>query len=133
LIAMNHDADRATLLQRERALYDAMIHEDHAALDALLAEDCTYIHSTGVEETKTEYLQGVRDGLYEYESIEAEEVRVRSAGGTAAVTGRVLMKVGERGRPKNAVPLLSTLVWISDRGEWRLWRRHATRIRAGDA
>ena len=119
---------RRAVAAREGELYDAMIAGDLAALDALLAEGCTYVHSNGVEESKASYLKALRDGLYDYDSIEAREVAIEGGAGIAAATGRVAMVVGARGGPKSRVPLLSTLVWIREGGDWRLWRRHATRL-----
>lgn len=112
----------------ERKLYDAMIRDDRAALADLIAAGATYVHSNGIEETRSEYLRAVEQGLYEYDRIEARDVHVHVSGAVGVVTGKVTMSVGRRGEPKNVVPLLSTLVWIVEDGRWRLWRRHATRI-----
>lgn len=112
----------------EQALYRAMIAQDFAALDAILAEDVVYIHSTAVAETKDGYLAGVKDGLYEYETIESSDVTVRFYDDVAVQTGKVRMVVGERGQPKAPIDLLFTLVWKRVPRGWRLWQRQATRI-----
>ena len=70
----NH-ASPETIRQREDALYAAMIALDYAALDDLLSSDLSYVHSTGVVESKAAYLAALRQGLYEY---------ARSPGTTAA-------------------------------------------------
>jgi ketosteroid isomerase-like protein len=112
----------------EQALYHAMIAQDFAALDAILADDVVYIHSTAVAETKDGYIAGVRAGLYEYRSIESDEVTVRHYGDVAVQTGKVRMLVGARDQPKELINLLSTLLWKCEPDGWRLWQRHATRI-----
>ena len=112
----------------EQALYRAMIAQDFAALDAILADDAVYIHSTAVAETKQGYLAGVRNGLYDYASIESRDVVVRFHGDVAVQTGKVRMSVGERDQPKAPIDLLFTLVWKHEPQGWRLWQRHATRI-----
>ena len=112
----------------ERALYRAMIAQDFASLDAILADDVVYIHSTAVAEDKDAYLAGVRDGLYEYESIESSDVMVRQCGDVAVQTGTVAMVVGARNAAKAPIRLLFTLVWKRERQGWRLWQRHATRV-----
>jgi ketosteroid isomerase-like protein len=122
------EAGRRNAAGLERTLYDAMIRDDRAELERLIAEGATYVHSNGVEETKREYLEGVERGLYDYDRIEARNVRVHVSGDVAVLTGTVSMSVGRRGEPKTVVPLLSTLVWIVEDGRWRLWRRHATRL-----
>jgi len=112
----------------ERALYRAMIAQDFAALDALLAEDVVYIHSTAVEETKQGYLDGVRQGLYDYSAIDSRDVSVRRCGEVAIQTGTVTMVVGARDAPKAPISLLFTLVWKREPLGWRLWQRQATRL-----
>ena len=112
----------------ERALYRAMIERDFAALDTILADDVVYIHSTAITETKDGYLAGVRNGLYDYGSIESDAVTVRFCGEVAVKTGKVRMVVGQRDQPKATIGLLFTLVWKREAVGWRLWQRHATRI-----
>ena len=72
----------------EQALYRAMIEQDFAALDAILADDVVYIHSTAVAETKDGYLAGVRNGLYDYGSIESDGSTVRVCGEVAVQPAR---------------------------------------------
>ncbi len=112
----------------EQALYRAMIAQDFVALDALLANDAVYIHSTAVAEDKQGYLAGVRDGLYDYGTIESSDVTVRNHGDVAIQTGIVVMSVAARGKPKAPITLLFTLVWKREQQGWRLWQRQATRV-----
>jgi ketosteroid isomerase-like protein len=122
-----HD-DRADIAAAERALYRAMIAQDLAALDAILADDSVYIHSTAVGESKPGYLDGVRDGLYEYGSIDSDDVSVRYCGDVAIQTGTVRMTVSARGQPKTPITLLFTFVWKREQRGCRLWQRQATRL-----
>ena len=112
----------------ELALYRAMIAQDFVAMDALLADDVVYIHSTAVAEDKAGYLAGVRDGLYDYGTIESSNVTVRNHGDVAIQTGAVVMSVAARGEPKAPITLLFTLVWKREEQGWRLWQRQATRV-----
>ena len=120
--------DRAGIAAAELALYRAMIEQDFAALDAILADDVVYIHSTAVAESKQGYLDGVRDGLYEYGAIESDDVSVRYCGEVAIQTGTVRMTVSAREQPKVPIVLLFTLVWKREPQRWRLWQRQATRL-----
>jgi ketosteroid isomerase-like protein len=120
--------DRADIAAAEQALYRAMIAQDLAALAAILADDSVYIHSTAVAESKQGYLDGVRDGLYEYGAIDSDEVSVRYYGDVAIQMGTVRMTVSARGQPKTPIALLFTLVWKREVPGWRLWQRQATRL-----
>ncbi len=118
----------AAIVQAERALYRAMIAQDFEQLEALLADDLSYVHSTGVLESKRGYLAGVANGLYEYEHIESHDVVTSNHGDIAVQTGTVEMSVGARGQPKDVLRLIFTLLWTQRAGRWQLSRRQTTRI-----
>jgi len=111
----------------EAALYRAMIAKDIAALDKILADDVCYIHSPGFAENKSEYLAGVKKGLYDYEAITSHNVAIKRLGDIAIMHGIAEMKVSQTGKPRDLLHLLFTLVWIRD-GAWRLFLRQATRV-----
>jgi ketosteroid isomerase-like protein len=120
--------DPAAVAAAEQALYRAMIAQDFTMLRELLADDVVYIHSTAVAESKDAYLDGVRDGLYDYAAIDSRDVTLRILGDAAIQTGTVVMSVGARSEPKAPITLLFTLVWKREPQGWRLWQRHATRV-----
>lgn len=127
-----HEADTAGRDVRcaERALYDAMIARDFAALERILDPDLAYVHSTAVTESRAQYLAGVARGLYEYEHIETPDARIRVYGEVALIDGVCDMRVGVTGAPKESIRLLFLLVWRNSGDGWRLVHRHATRIAA---
>ena len=118
----------AEISSAEGALYAAMIAKDFVVLRELLAPDLFFVHSTGVAETRDEYLAGVAAGWYEYESIVSRDPRIRIDNDTAVVDGLVDMKVGVAGKPRDLLHLLVVLVWVRTSGRWRLYLRQATRI-----
>ena len=59
-----------------------------------------------VAETKADYLAGMRDGLYEYASIESDMVNVAFHGEVAVQTGNSRMSVFCRRQPKRRSILL---------------------------
>ena len=120
-------AARGDVARAERALYDAMIAKDFAALDRLLDPDLAYVHSTAVSENKQQYMAGVERGLYEYESISMPGARIRIVGDVAMMDGTCEMRVGAAGAPKESLRLLTVLVWRNSADGWRLVHRHAAR------
>lgn len=115
----------------ERALYDAMIAQDFAALDRLLDADLAYVHSTAVSEGKAQYLAGVRRGEYEYSRIETPDARVRAYADVALLDGVCEMHVGRKGERKDRLRLLVVLAWRRHGDGWRLVHRHAVRSTDG--
>src|SRR5277367_4586774 len=98
--------DPVAIAAAEHSLYRAMIAQDFTALRELLADDVIYIHSTAVAESKDAYLDGVRDGLYDYAAIDSRDVALRIVGDVAIQTGTVVMSVGARSEPKTPINLL---------------------------
>jgi ketosteroid isomerase-like protein len=115
----------------ERALYDAMITQDFAALQRLLDANLAYVHSTAVSENKAQYLEGVRRGDYDYSRIETPDARVRAYGDVALIDGACEMHVGRKGARKDRLRLLVVLVWRRHGDGWRLVHRHAVRSTDG--
>ena len=129
---MNPDPnDAQEMAALEQALYRAMIERDLETLRSLLADDLWYVHSTGVAESKAEYLAAVAGGRYEYERIARRNVTVQVHVETAVARGEVEMSVSAAGEPKRLIRLLFTLLWVKQAGRWRLVIRQATRIPSG--
>jgi ketosteroid isomerase-like protein len=119
--------NRITVQNAVAELYGAMLAHDIAGLDDLLSDDAVYVHSTGLVEAKSAFLQGVRDGLYEYEQVEPLSERILCAGDLAVVYTVLNFRGGPRGQPHALVRLITTLVWRMQDGKWRLVLRQATR------
>jgi hypothetical protein len=120
--------DTDIITQREAELYRAMLAFDYTALDGLLSDEVSYIHSTGVVETKAEYFAGLRQGLYEYGDITIPSGQTRLFDGVAMTTGVMEMLVGAKGSAKGTIRLQHVLIWRREASTWRLLLRQATRI-----
>jgi ketosteroid isomerase-like protein len=75
----------------ERQRFAAQVSKDYAFLEKAFGDDLVYIHATGKEQNKTEYLQSIRDGQSVYDKIDVESLHVRAYNGgmTAAVNGQL--------------------------------------------
>ena len=62
-------ASGQAVLAAHDARIAATIKGDVAALGALMTDDLTYTHSSGVTETKAEFLDGLKSGKYLYREI----------------------------------------------------------------
>jgi ketosteroid isomerase-like protein len=119
---------RDEILAVERQLYDAQVAGVAAGIAPMLSADLRYLHSTGVAETRSEYLAGVDDRLYEYGCIDSRDTRLTASGDLAIQDGVVDMTVSAHGAPKHLIHLLFCLVWRREDDAWKLLYRHATRI-----
>ena len=80
---MNPEALDTYDLARRRAMIDA----DEAALDALLADDLTWTHSSGVTESKSEFIAAITTRRVVYEVLEVTEDIQRRYGDTFVHSG----------------------------------------------
>ena len=118
----------AQIATLERELYRAQVAGSVEDIEPFLSTDLRYLHSTGVAETRSEYLAGVAGRLYEYGRIESRGVRLNVSEDLAIQDGFVDMTVSARGARKTLIHLLFSLVWRREGAQWKLLYRQATRI-----
>jgi len=123
---------RQQLVDTERALYRAQIAGSVEELEPMLGQGLVYIHSTGVAESKEEYLAGVARKLYEYGSIASRGTRLQVFSDVAVMNGIVDMTVSAHGSAKQLIHLLFCLVWVRQDDAWHLDFRQATRMPADE-
>ena len=112
------------ILELEQRRFKAMCDGDAAALSALLHDDLTYTHSSGAVDTKESYTRGVREKLWDYQSIKASNATVALHGNAALVHCRLRIDVTVAGVPK-VVESVALAVWVDD-GGWRCIAVHST-------
>ena len=118
----------AQIAALEQRLYRAQVAGAVAEIEPMLSADLRYLHSTGVAETRSQYLKGIVDRLYEYGEIKSRKVRLNVSEDLAIQDGIVDMTVSAKGASKTLIHLLFTLVWRREGAQWKLLYRQATRI-----
>jgi hypothetical protein len=119
---------RAVLAAEDRR-YRAMLDADLATLDELCADELSYAHSSGVRDTKAEYLEKVRAGYYVYLWIDHPHERVEVVGDTAMVVGRMTADLTVAGTAKT-IDNLALAVWVRTATGWRLLAYAPTQLPA---
>ena len=111
--------DKATIEKLEDQRYAAMMACDIEGLDELLDEHLSYFHSSGSRDSKSSYLQKMRQGVFHYLEVEHPIEEIVVLGDMALVVGRMQGRVIVDGHER-ALFNAATAVWRkSDRG-WRL-------------
>lgn len=111
----------------------AMTRQDVEALQLLLADDLTYTHSRGATDTKTSFLELIRNpGDHgRYLGVEFSDTEVVSLGDAAIVRGRAQITLERpEGQPHLSYPVLFLDVWERRQQQWRLVAWQATRVTA---
>jgi hypothetical protein len=117
---------RDGILELEQRRFKAMCDGDADALSALLHDRLTYTHSSGAVDSKESYTLGVRDKLWDYQSIKASDAGVALHGGAAVVHCRLRIDVVVAGMPK-IVESVALAVWVDD-GGWKCIAVHSTPV-----
>jgi hypothetical protein len=115
---MSEDDVRAVLAAEDRR-YDALLGPDLPTLERLFHERLTYAHSSGVRDTKAEYLAKIENGYYVYSRIDHPVERVDVLGDSAVVVGRMTADLTVDGTAKT-IDNLALAGWTRAAGEWQL-------------
>jgi ketosteroid isomerase-like protein len=111
----------------EQAWASAARGSDFDRLEQILAADLIYSHSSGLVESKAQYLESLRSGRQKYDSIEFHEMEIRVRGKTAMVAGKVRMTGNTQGEPfDNMLRFLH--VWVKAKRGWQLAGHQTARL-----
>jgi len=118
-----------SVVRREEAFYAALAASDVGALDEIISDDLTtFGHSTGVVDTKAEYLAGVREGRYRHGPITRLSGNTRMFGDAAVTIGVIDLTAMPPGAPVRTLRLQQVMVWKKEKSDWRLFLRQATAL-----
>jgi hypothetical protein len=121
--------DTAAVEALERQRFAALSRADVEQLGRWLAADLTYCHSTGVCQTRQQFLDDIRSGALRYRSIEVLAISARALGGAVLLNGRIAVEVEMQGQP-NRLQLVYTDAWEQRDGAWQLVAWHSSRAAA---
>lgn len=127
-ITPDEAAAEAGVRRAEARRVEALLKADVGALDPLLAPDLTYMHSSGVLDTKESFLSSLSSGTLKYLGLDESDLRVRVYGDLAVLTGRAAVRAA-RGNESVALSLALTGVYAKGGdGGWRLVAWQTTRL-----
>ncbi len=120
-------SDERELTQLVKDLNAALVKADIAFLERVLAQDYVHYRPHGDVENRAQYLQDRKDGRVDFESLEADDIKVRFYGDTAIVTYR------SRAKGKDQYGAIDeqrrwTRVFVRRNGRWQLVHSQGTTI-----
>lgn len=101
-----------------------LIDPDQKALDAITDAKLTYGHSSGLIQNKTEFMDDVLHGDFDFVTITADSKTITYGENIAIVRQDFLAKAENKGEPTN-VKIGVLLVWRYNEGHWALIARQA--------
>jgi hypothetical protein len=111
----------------EDARYAAQTGNDFAAMDRLFGADLVYIHSSAVVDDKASYIDSMRSGNVKYRVMRRSDVKVRTYGCLAIVSGNANFDVTVKGQDLS-VELRFHSIWAQRAGGPQFVSWQATRV-----
>lgn len=117
---MSEESRVSELVQQlEDARFAAMVGKDVETLDRLLDDKLIYMHSTGIADTRASYLEGLRTGVWDYQSVDRTDQRIQVDGDVVLVFCKMSIRLISRGVFR-AFDSRALAVWVRKPDGWRL-------------
>jgi ketosteroid isomerase-like protein len=122
-------ADELILLRMEREWNEALQKRDVEWFEQNLAGDMTDISTSGVLQTKTEEIIGLKEDKTTYVSLELSGLKARVEGNVGIVTGINHIKARDEKGQTVEMRLAFTDTYIKRDGRWQVWASQHTRTK----
>ncbi len=108
-------------------LNKAMIDGSKTALENITSDGLSYGHSSGKIQNKAAFVEAIASGQSDFVTINLAEQTISVKNQTAIVRHKFAAEVNENGKPGN-VNLGIMLVWVKEKGSWKLLGRQAYKL-----
>ncbi len=115
------------IIAAEKAWAKAVTTLDYATLEKILSPDLIYAHSTGVIESKTQYLGKLKAGTQKYDVIDHQKTTVKPYGDAAAAHSIMVIQGTNATGPFDH-KLMMLHLWVKQDGHWQLAAHQTTRL-----
>lgn len=112
--------------QAVSGLKELLINPTEAGLKAISHPKLTYGHSSGTIENQVEFIEALVSGKSDFTSITLKNQQVEVVGKTAWVRHELEAETMNGGKP-GTVKLKVLLVWVKEKGGWKLLARQAVK------
>lgn len=117
----------ADVLAADKSWATAIQKMDYPVLEKLLAEELVYTHSSGLVDTKKQYIDNLKSGAQKYNQVEHVDPKVQVHGSTAVLTTGLKMDTTTKGVNQKATFRLIH-VWVKKGGTWQMVAHQTTRL-----
>jgi ketosteroid isomerase-like protein len=105
----------------------AMISGVKADLENVAADDLSYGHSSGKIQNKAEFVEAIVNKSSVFVTITLTDQTIKVTGNTAIVRHKLAAETADGGKP-GTVNLGILLVFVKQKGEWKLLGRQAYKL-----
>jgi len=121
--------DEQAVTSAVESLRKALIDPDKATLDALVLDELTYGHSNGNIQDKATFEEALLNKSSDFVTIDLTNQTVKVVGNTAWVRHILSASTNDGGKAGTA-HLSVLLVWLKQKGQWRLLARQAVKVQS---
>ena len=126
-LAMGQAAEEKQVLAALDRWKKALFAKDEGTLKSVLADELTYGHSSGVIESKADFIHSITSGKSAYYELELTNMEVTLVGTTALVRHKMTGDIVDNGN--RVKPNLGVLqVWVKRKGNWQMVARQAFKL-----
>jgi hypothetical protein len=119
--------DEQAVASAVETLRKALIDPDKTTLDALVLDELTYGHSSGKIQDKAAFEGALLDRSSDFVTIDLTDQTIKVVGNTAWVRHTLSATTNDGGKP-GSTKLFILLVWLKQKGQWRLLARQAVKV-----
>ena len=121
------DSVEKAVMQMEEDLRVAISKGDPKAYGRIVGDDYVFTNQDALVRTKAQMVSAYESGSIKYESVKFDDMKVRSYGDTAVVTGRSTVKGMDNGKDIGG-QFRYTRVYVKRQGRWQLVATQSTNI-----
>lgn len=123
------EMDDPTLVATVEAFRKALIDPTQGALDKLTMNELSYGHSSGLVQDKAAFEDALLSGASDFVSIDLTDQTIRVVGNVAWVRHTLSAVTNDSGKA-GETHLKVLLIWVKQKGQWRLLARQAVKVAA---
>jgi hypothetical protein len=124
---LNAQSKEQKLLSAVDFLKDAMLSGDETSLNLITADNLSYGHSGGKIEDKKSFVNSLASKQSDFVTIDLKEQTTKINGKTAIIRHKLYASTFDNGKT-NDVKLGVMLVFIYEKGDWKLLGRQAFKL-----
>ena len=119
--------DETAVANAVEQLRKAMVDGNKAELESIASDKLSYGHSSGLVESKAEFVEKIASGKSDFVTIELKDQTIGLSGKTAIVRHKFDATTNDNGK-RGEVHLFILLIFQKENKQWKLLARQAVRV-----
>jgi thioredoxin-related protein len=119
--------DEKAVASAVEILNKGIIEPDKALLENITSEGLSYGHSGGKVQNKTEFVEDLLHGTFDFLTVNTSNQKIMISGKNAIVRHTFTAKATNAGTPVD-LNIGNLLVWRKEHGQWKLIARQAFKL-----